>query len=197
MPIKQFNNCRTSGALNYSHPGDERSVEDKMLNISIGETVEDYFINRFDDLKLNGNKHNKEDLHSYQYDLFDIQNNLRIEVKTYSSNTISFTMRNNKKWSPKPGTYHQRCLDLTHPINGSADIIIFCHYEMLNEFEIKITPTLIIDAELHILDKIGNKTLSHNTYTKNGKLYVGANWIGCNTNQVNTHNKEGEGIRKL
>nr|DAF95524.1 MAG TPA: hypothetical protein [Myoviridae sp. ctCo31] len=36
-----------------------------MLNISIGETVEDYFINRFDDLKLNGNKHNKEDLHSY------------------------------------------------------------------------------------------------------------------------------------
>jgi len=36
-----------------------------MLNISIGETVEDYFINQFDDLKLNGNKHNKEDLHSY------------------------------------------------------------------------------------------------------------------------------------
>ena len=53
---------------------------------------------------------------------------------------------------------------------------------MLNEFEIKITPTLIIDAELHILDKIGNKTLSHTTYTKYGKLYVGANWIGCNTN---------------
>ena len=90
--------------MNYSHPGDERSVEDKILNISIGETVEDYFINRFDDLKLNGNKHNKEDLHSYSYDLFDIQNNLRIEVKTYSSNTISFTMRNNKKWSPRPCT---------------------------------------------------------------------------------------------
>ena len=81
--------------------------------------------------------------------------------------------------------------------NGSADIIIFCHYEMLNEFEIKITPTLIIDAELQVLDKIGNKTMHSHIYPKNGKLYTGANWIGCNTSSVNIHNKEGEGIRKL
>lgn len=197
--LKPFELCRNKEAAYYSHPGDPRTLEEKMFQVQYGETIEDYLISICKDVYSNPNKFENNNLYSYSYDLVDYKNNLRIEVKGYSDPTISFTMRNNKKWSPPPGKYHCSCLDLTHPINGFADIILFCKVKVSGKKDkfLEIKPSLIIDSNLDSLAKIGNKSLKAGSIWKDGKEYVSANWIGLSTRQMEEYDIPGEGIRRI
>lgn len=189
LKIKNFESCRNKNQINYYHPNDFRTLEEKKYSVQVGETIEDYFLNRslFPDLWLNSNKFDSSDLYTYQYDIVDKKTDTRIEIKSFSQNTISFTTRDkNSIWYPGENIYHRGpCLDLTHPILGDADIIVFCKYSLLDDEFIKVKPVFLLNASNQIyLDRVANKSLTHYKKVINNKIIIGAPWIGLYTQNV-------------